>query len=655
MLNIASLIQPSDHLSKINAARQRIQADNNDPGLYLDLGKLLLKHGFDKSDDEEAVANLQMAIAKGLTDNPLLYYLLAKGLNRLERNVEALTACEKALALSEDYQDALALKNQIVSNHNRSEQVAENYYLQGLACANTNFQETIKFYERAIALDPNHVKALLGLAALVKVKPQKQSYLDKVLKIEPDNEEALLGLAKLHSTQKTTHNKALRYVEQLLAKTPGQQEGLYLRAKIHLNKAEYVGDKNAQIELAAAEKDYLQLLESPVLTIVSPSNLYFELGSLYERWAKTEGDQNTKHNYYAKALEAYQKNLDIEPKNVRVRSTCIRICEALGDTEKQLNFLEKKAELEHTPGSYYQLAKFYFLRQKNFAQALQLCQKALELFPSQNENPTHQALALILQLQAQCYRGQNNSATALSSFQRALICCPNEDPIYTVILRNHIDACIHFKKYDLAKAQLRRLLSNANFKADKDITQFPLWIFKLAALYLQDHNNDALGRTLAQKALNMCQQRLKQAKTETEKLSLNQTLAKINNLIRESSITNPPPRPGVVNFPNLTPPPFNRLPQNVPAITPIAPTGLKREASPTEMSPRAFKRTRTDEAPMSSASSFFQPPSSITHSQHLFSNSSPQIKQEPGPSRSPGSPSVCEVKQEELPQSPNPN
>jgi tetratricopeptide (TPR) repeat protein len=153
---------------------------------------------------DEALAVLRDPVRRQEYDK-LLAQRSARGADELQKRVAQRSIAEhnfaraKELSAGGDYYGAIVLLKQAVEF---APEHAEAWYLLG-ACQERNpkwHREAAESYQRALAIDPNFVDALISLGDLYRVEglsSRAQSCYEDVLKIAPENQEAKRRLQAL--------------------------------------------------------------------------------------------------------------------------------------------------------------------------------------------------------------------------------------------------------------------------------------------------------------------------------------------------------------------------------------------------------------------------------------------------------------------------
>lgn len=198
---------------------QRLQGGATDASLPLALERLLLQA---QSGDLDAVeATLWQYVEKDPSAAPLVLESLARGYARVLRPGTALRCLRDILQREPENVEALALAGKVAE--------------QG----GGEVKDAVKYYRRALELDPQREDARLNLAQiLLRERPEEaRSQFEYLLTRRPDNVEVMLGLAQAQRMLNET-DKARALVETVLAKEPKNAKALTERGRLALLSGE---------------------------------------------------------------------------------------------------------------------------------------------------------------------------------------------------------------------------------------------------------------------------------------------------------------------------------------------------------------------------------------------------------------------------------
>jgi tetratricopeptide (TPR) repeat protein len=198
------LEQQGKEAEALVAFQQALELDPNNAEANYSLGKLLMHQGR----PDEAISCVQ----KALRVNPNFadaYYQLAYIYLTKRDNEQALENCQKALALTPQSPDVINMYGNILLTGGSPDQAIEayeaalkidpnllltNYFLGRGHQVKGNFVEAGKFFDRALAIQPDYVGAIAGKAGILEKSREFQAAYDllhPILESDASNEMAL--------------------------------------------------------------------------------------------------------------------------------------------------------------------------------------------------------------------------------------------------------------------------------------------------------------------------------------------------------------------------------------------------------------------------------------------------------------------------------
>jgi glycosyltransferase involved in cell wall biosynthesis/ADP-heptose:LPS heptosyltransferase/Tfp pilus assembly protein PilF len=209
-------------------------------------------------------------------------------------------------------------------------------------------QHALRLYDRALALNPNHIKTLIQaghVAVSLHLFDKARQLYSSVLSIDPDREEIRRYLDKLQSMSGPTH-KQPQSVQDLYAAAQeksanGDHQGAIslLDALIQRDPGNALAHNDIGVLFYEQGKKDQARDHYQQATMLKPENIVFQknLADLY--WSDY-GDAQA-------AMERYLAALKIDPQDLESLLGCSRICMQMGKNEDAGAFL--KCILEHEP------------------------------------------------------------------------------------------------------------------------------------------------------------------------------------------------------------------------------------------------------------------------------------------------------------------
>jgi predicted Zn-dependent protease len=173
--------------------------------------------------DGPAVAQCRRDVEQGHPEAPLLLEALTRGYLRQYRLVEVRQCLDRWLQLRPDDPQALCLEGEFHLDYERARSAA------------------VDSYRRAVAADPEHEEARIGLAvALLETKSYEEAagHLEYLWRAQPDNLRARTGLAECRLAL-GEREEAERLVAGVLAERPDFAPALAARGRLDLEAGRY--------------------------------------------------------------------------------------------------------------------------------------------------------------------------------------------------------------------------------------------------------------------------------------------------------------------------------------------------------------------------------------------------------------------------------
>ncbi len=187
-------------------------------------------------------------------------------------------------------------------------------------------EEAVRYYKKALELNPNHVPSLSNLAVLIQLNGDSKSALtlyERVVRIQPSYAGGYLNMGLIYSSIGDAPRAKQMYLKTL--KIDRQNSSAYFNLGYIL---ENEGD------LKQATEYYEQAIE------LDPSNAeaYYNLGNVYAGQGLT-----------AEAIASYLKTVDINPKHLNAYVNLAIISFKARDVKGAIAYLEKAKNLGYTP------------------------------------------------------------------------------------------------------------------------------------------------------------------------------------------------------------------------------------------------------------------------------------------------------------------
>jgi len=207
-------------------------------------------------------------------------------------------------------------------------------------------RKAIEQYTQIVQTDPKDIDTLLLLGRLQKVAQnsvEAEKAYKKVLEVDPNNEDALTGLAIVYAdlgNSKEASDLLRRVAEKspslrTLTALAGQYEQMkeYGLAAETLRRTLDVAPDNAEVRRAYAQD--LMLSEQIEDALKQYQQITAEDKKDWQSWLRISQIYRQKRDF-AKAADAAQKAMDIEPNNLEVRYNQIGLLDAQGKTQDAL-------------------------------------------------------------------------------------------------------------------------------------------------------------------------------------------------------------------------------------------------------------------------------------------------------------------------------
>jgi tetratricopeptide (TPR) repeat protein len=271
------------------------------------------------------------------------------------------------------YQQAIKLDSQYVYSYNH---LAELYKDRG------RLDESLIWYNKALAVDGKNKEAMLGLGRLYQQLGQPQEAINtfkRVLKMFPDDESAYLTIENAYSRAIEQYPQEKSYQEQR-EEVLSQYEDLSKRKKYSATDYFNLGFLYEQVggyeEAIRFYKKSLQLSPTYEKSLYALANRYQEMGdfktalALYQhlvhfhpKFALGYLNMGIIYNALgdiAHARMLYQKTIGVDSKNVGAYFNLGYLSESSGDMKEALNFYEKAVDINpQFAEGYYNLGNVY--------------------------------------------------------------------------------------------------------------------------------------------------------------------------------------------------------------------------------------------------------------------------------------------------------
>lgn len=194
-------------------------------------------------------------------------------------------------------------------------------------------QEIKSLYEKVIALQPRQVEARVNLAEVYFVflnqYDQAEILLHQALEIEPDNAKALIAMAEFEYFFQADRKKALKRIEDALAKFPGHPDLSITLADL------LTGTSQQAADFARAH----EVLDQALKLQPQHSELRYMLGSIWYREAVLDSKQ-LNHEKAQKALDIYLDLIKTKPDTDLVQEAA-QIAQSMGQLPLARHILEQ--------------------------------------------------------------------------------------------------------------------------------------------------------------------------------------------------------------------------------------------------------------------------------------------------------------------------
>jgi len=230
------------------------------------------------------------------------------------------------------------------------------------------FEEAVESFKTSLEIKPDDSFAVINIAnayqALGRYDEAEKYVLDYMAKGFDDSQLFfLLGTLMVNHKEP---EKAVPYFEKCLAGNPRSASAHNALAAIYLNR-ESGGD------LPRAE-EHLNAASAINATLLS---LRYNTAQLRE-----------KQNRLAEAADLYLQEIADSPKSFKARFNLSRVYRLMGREDEEFEALQKTIETEpEFPIAYFYLARIHVRRGQNFAEAIALVKKGIELKPAPADLP----------------------------------------------------------------------------------------------------------------------------------------------------------------------------------------------------------------------------------------------------------------------------
>lgn len=227
------------------------------------------------------------------------------------------------------------------------------------------YPEALESFSRSLELKPDDTFAVINITNcyLGLHQPEKaEAFIKDYLKKGFDDPQLHFVLGNLNVYQGRLE-KAVEYFEECIKKNPGSASAYNAIAAVYLTL-----DKIDQAE------NYL--------------NKAYELNPRLTSVRYNFAQLREKQNRLPEAVEFYKQEIADSPKNYKALYNLARLFRISGRESEELEALKKAiAANPDFPLSYFYLARIYLNRGENYAEALRLVKKGLELNPDQSNLP----------------------------------------------------------------------------------------------------------------------------------------------------------------------------------------------------------------------------------------------------------------------------
>lgn len=214
-----------------------------------------------------------------------------------------------------------------------------------------NYSEAVNLFEASLKLDPQNAAALYNLSGLYDMSGRTLPALEaakKAVQIDPENQWYMVQLAYLYN-RNLLYKESIQTFEKLIKKYPKDVDNYYPYAEVLLKTGEY---EKAILVLNDLEK----IIGFDDQLVFNKYRIYAQNGKFTEALAEIEKliKQNPSEisnygiaaeiylqmNNQAKAMEYYQKILEVDPQNGMVHLSLSDYYHSQGNEEKSVQELK---------------------------------------------------------------------------------------------------------------------------------------------------------------------------------------------------------------------------------------------------------------------------------------------------------------------------
>ncbi|MBM3309991.1 MAG: tetratricopeptide repeat protein [Candidatus Aminicenantes bacterium] len=259
--------------------------------------------------------------------------------------------------------------------------------------------EAVRIIQAIIASDPDITDAHFSLGnVFFKAErfPEAAAAFQKALDLRPDDAFTVINIANSYQRMGKA-DEAERFVLDHIGRGFEDPQLFFLLGRLSFDRKKYdaaipfyekclsLNAESAASHNALAAifilKDDLEKAERHLAAGAEINPRLYSLNYNYAQLFEKRGELD-------RAVQAYLKELDYSPKNFRASYNLARLFRKLGRDEDDFKYLKLTLDLAPDfPLSYFYLARVYLNRGENFAEAIALAKKGLELKPEPAEAP----------------------------------------------------------------------------------------------------------------------------------------------------------------------------------------------------------------------------------------------------------------------------
>jgi tetratricopeptide (TPR) repeat protein len=512
----AELLGPNAEPAELTAALLgAVSTAEADAQTYSSLGSIYLKQG----QCPKAIEMFQKSIQLDPRNTAVLG-MLAHCQAKTGNAKEAIVSYEQSIAMNDKAVDELRALGDLYQQQNKPAQ-AVNVYKRYLAkkpgeyriaklvadyeFGQKDYDEAIKYYAMVGGAEAKDAELLFRYGQscyYAKNFKKAKELLVQVSALLPKNPEVYRILFDITSKDSTARNEASQYLQKYAALKPGDAEAQKNLGDMMYENKNYTGALAAYRSALAADpslkgffKRYVELvgaqgtpdelvkaLTGAINAQEADASMYSSLGAVYQ-----------KQGAWQKAIDMYQKSLQIDPKNVAVLSS-VAFCQAKsGNVNEAVISYEQAVAMNDKAVEEFRALGDLYQQQKKTSQAVTVYKKYLA------KKPGNRAIAKII---ADYEYSQKNYDEAIKYF--ALVV--NAETTETDLLFRYGQACYSIKDYKKAKELFVQLAAltpkNADvFRILYDITSKDGSPKTESASYLQKYATLKPGDAASQKDL----------------------------------------------------------------------------------------------------------------------------------------------------------